>query len=213
MSLRKALFFLVAAVLVAAPGAYAQEYSPIRWNIHGGFTEPASNASTYLTTGWDFGFGVTFRQPGQALGLRWDFDFASNNLNAFAVQRAGQVIGNVNGGWVDIWNSTLDVEFQHLFTNAMYGYGLGGIGVYYSGVQLTGYGTGIVCNPWWGYCYPYAGNGIVASNWTTKFGLNAGGGLAFRLQSGATLFIEARYTWIEGSPNFEYIPITFGIKF
>ena len=57
------------------------------------------------------------------------------------------------------------------------------------------------------------GNAVVASNSTTRFGWNGGVGMAFRLQ-GPTLFIEARYTRIETSPQpLEFIPITIGWRF
>ena len=80
-------------------------------------------------------------------------------------------------------------------------------------MQLTEYGYGYVCNPWWGWCYTGTGNTVVASNSTTRFGWNGGVGMAFRLQ-GPTLFIEARYTRIETSPQpLEFVPVTIGLRF
>jgi len=38
--------------------------------------------------------------------------------------------------------------------------------------------------------------------------------VSFRLQGGSSLFLEARYTWVDTSnQKFEYIPVVFGIKF
>jgi hypothetical protein len=180
----------------------------------GGANPPISQTSEVLQTGWDFGFAVAWREPGHPLGLRLDLNYASNNATK-ALQNAGSAATglNITGGWADIWSATLNVEAQHLFSPTTYGYLIGGIGAYYTDVQLTEYGYGYVCNPWWGYCYYGNGDVVVASNSTTRFGWNGGVGMAFRLQ-GPTLFIEARYTRIETSPQpLEFIPVTIGLRF
>jgi len=212
---------ILGALLAAAPAVKAQEYSPVRWSIYGGFNEPIGNASSILNTGWNFGFGVTWREPGKPLGIRLDFDYASNNASSSFINTVNNTQcgpGNtglcINGGWASVWSASLDLEFQHLFTNTMYGYVLGGIGAYYTDFSLTEYGYGYVCNPWWYYCYPGVGNVVVANNSGTHFGWNAGAGVSFRLQGGSSLFLEARYTWVDTSnQKFEYIPVVFGIKF
>ena len=203
-----------AALLAAAPDAFAQEYSPVRWYMMGGANPPVGQTNEFLQAGWDFGFAVAWREPGHPLGLRLDLNYASNNATK-ALQNAGSVATglNITGGWADIWSASLNVEAQHLFSPTTYGYLIGGVGAYYTELQLTEYGYGYVCNPWWGYCYSGTGNVVVASNSTTRFGWNGGVGMAFRLQ-GPTLFIEARYTRIETSPQpLEFIPVTIGLRF
>jgi hypothetical protein len=203
-----------AALLAAAPDAFAQEYSPVRWYMMGGANPPVGQTNEFLQAGWDFGFAVAWREPGHPLGLRLDLNYASNNATK-ALQNAGSVATglNITGGWADIWSASLNVEAQHLFSPTIYGYLIGGVGAYYTELQLTEYGYGYVCNPWWGYCYSGTGNVVVASNSTTRFGWNGGVGMAFRLQ-GPTLFIEARYTRIETSPQpLEFIPVTIGLRF
>ena len=202
-------------MLLAAPRVHAQETSPVRWHIEGGIMQPVGNTNDLLQTGWDFGFGVTFRTPGQPLGIRLDFNYATNNASRTLLNEGSESTGlNITGGWVDQWSGTVNLEAQHLFTNVMYGYLIAGVGAYYTSVQLTEYGYGYVCNPWWGYCYIASGNSVVASNSSTRFGWNAGAGLSFRLQGGSTLFVEARYTQVETSgQSIEEIPITVGIRF
>jgi hypothetical protein len=204
----------LALLLVAAPRAYAQEYSPLRWYIMGGANVPLSNTADILQSGYNFGFAVTWREPGRPVGVRFDFNYASNNATRELQSQGSQATGlNITGGWADIWSASVNLEAQHLFSPTTYGYLIGGIGAYYTQVQLTEYGYGYVCNPWWGYCYYGSGNAVVASNSTTRFGWNGGVGMAFRLQ-GPTLFIEARYTRIETSPQpLEFVPITIGFRF
>ncbi|HYC09242.1 MAG TPA: hypothetical protein VEC10_06350, partial [Steroidobacteraceae bacterium] len=61
--LSRIVLLALGAVVGAAPKAYAQETSPVRWHIMGGVLEPVGNTADLLQTGWDFGFGVTFRNP------------------------------------------------------------------------------------------------------------------------------------------------------
>ena len=67
------------ALLAAAPGAFAQEYSPVRWYLYGGANPPLGNTSDILQSGWDFGFALAWREPGHPLGVRLDLNYASNN--------------------------------------------------------------------------------------------------------------------------------------
>lgn len=209
------MFVVLSTLFAAAPRVYAQESSPVRWHVMGGVSQPVGGTNDLLLTGWNVGFGVTVRQPGEALGLRLDFDYGSNNATRNLINQGGASTGlQITGGWADSWSGTANLEAQHLFSNAMYGYLIGGIGFYYNSVQLTEYGYGYVCNPWWGYCYIGSGNVVVATNSSTRFGWNAGGGLAFRLRSGPTLLVEARYTQVQTSPQIlKMIPILVGVRF
>ena len=210
---RRALCAL-ALLLAAAPRVHAQEYSPLRWYLMGGANVPLSNTSDILQSGYNFGFAVTWREPGHPVGVRFDLNYTSNNPTRELQNQGSAATGlNITGGWADIWSASVNLEAQHLFSRTTYGYVIAGVGAYYTQVQLTEYGYGYVCNPWWGYCYYGTGNAVVASNSTTRFGWNGGAGMAFRLQ-GPTLFIEARYTRIETSPQpLEFVPITIGLRF
>jgi len=222
MSLRKASLALGTLVAAATPAAYAQYYgsnstyeNPVQWYVDGGLNVPAGSASNLLSTGWNFGFGVIFRQPSAPFGLRLDFNYSNNNASAHGLYQAANATGmQINGGWADVWSLTGGGEYRVNFNPTTYGYLLAGIGAYYTQVQLTEVGYGYVCNPWWGYCYVGTGNAVVASNASTRFGWNAGAGVGFKLPSGVTLFVEARYTWIDTSnQRIEYIPVLFGVRF
>lgn len=221
MLLRKMLYALGALLVAAAPAAYAQYYSsssddqnPVQWHVDFGLNIPTGSNSNLLNTGWNFGFGATFRQPGAPFGLRLDMNYSNNNVSAQGVyQAAGATKTDINGGWANVWSFTADGEFRHHFNGQMYGYAIAGIGAYYTSLQLTEVGVGYICNPWWYYCYYGTGNAVVVSNAATHFGWNAGIGIGFKLQSGASLFAEARYTWIDTSKQIMYIPLVFGVRF
>lgn len=223
MPLRKMLYALgVLLGAAATPAAYAQYYdysinkdNPIQWHVYAGMNIPTGSNGDLLNTGWNFGFGVTFRQPGAPFGLRLDVTYTDNNVSAHGLyQAAGATQTDINGGWVNGWAFTADGEFRHHFNDQIYGYVLAGIGAYYTSIQLTEVGVGYICNPWWYYCYLGTGNVVTVSNSSTKFGWNAGLGVGFELHGGASLFAEARYTWVDTSAvKFEYIPLVFGVRF
>src|SRR6516225_9940429 len=109
MPLRKMLYALAVLLGAAAtPAAYAQyNYSidsnnPIQWHIYGGMNIPTGSNGDLLNTGWNFGFGVTFRQPDAPFGLRLDVTYTDNNVSAHGIyQAAGATQTQINGGWVD----------------------------------------------------------------------------------------------------------------
>jgi opacity protein-like surface antigen len=221
MSIRKMLYALGVLLAVATPAAYAQySYSsnydsPMQWHVDLGMNIPVGSNSDLLNTGWNFGFGVTFRQPGAPFGLRLDMNYFTNNVSAHGIYEAqGATKTDINGGWVDGWSITADGEYRLHFNDQVYGYAIAGIGGYYTSIQLTEVGVGYICNPWWYYCYYGTGNAVVVSNSATKFGWNAGIGIGFKLNGGASLFAEARWTWIDTSnQHLEYIPLVFGVRF
>lgn len=212
------LYALGALLGAAAPSAYAQyssNDSPIQWHVDGGLNIPTGSNSSLVNTGYNFGFGATFRQPGAPFGLRLDMNFSSNNVSTHGIYVAsGATNTNINSGWIDGWSITADGEYRYHFNGQAYAYGIAGIGGYYTSVQLAEVGYGYICNPWWNFCYVGTGNVVTVSNSSTKFGWNAGLGVGFHLQGGASLFVEARYTWVDTSAlKFEYIPLVFGVRF
>jgi hypothetical protein len=220
MSTPKKLATLGVLLAAAAPCAHAQYYgsaheNPVQWYVDGGLNVPASDTADLLNTGWNFGFGVLFHQPDAPFALRLDVNWSTNNASAHALyQASGALKTNISGGWADIWSVSAGGEYRIPFNPQTYGYITAGIGAYYTSLQLTEYGYGYICNPWWYYCYTGTGNTIVASNSSTRFGWDAGLGVGFRLGGGSTLFMEAKYTWIDTSnETIKYIPVLIGIRF
>jgi len=221
MSLRKLLHALgVLLVAAATPAAYAQfsnsaSANPTQWQFYGGVNLPTGSNSHLLETGWNFGGGVSFRQPGAPFGLRLDLSYANNNVSAHGVyQASGAAQMNIDDGWVDTWALTASGELRHPFNSHTYGYATLGICMYYTRMELAEVGFGFVCNPWWNECYLATGHRVVGSDSSTKFGWNAGVGLGFALGNGASWFVEARYTWIDtANERLQFVPIVVGLRF
>jgi len=47
----------------------------------------------------------------------------------------------------------------------------------------------------------------------TRFGWNAGGGIAFPLGGGSSLFVEARYHSVQTEDRFTFVPVSVGVVF
>lgn len=219
MRLRLTRFALGAVLVTACGAACAQQTSDedsiMRWHIMGGANLPAGSSADLLSSGWNFGFGLEVREPDSLFGVRLDFDYSSNNTrNSWLYQRSTTGSGalNINEGWTSIYSASLDLEVRQ--PGAVYGYLLGGVGVYNVGVRLAEYADGYVCNPWWSYCYSGNGHAAFAYDSTTRLGWNAGAGMGFRLQNGSVLFVEARYTWVNTSNQpIQYVPVVLGWRY
>ena len=213
--------FTLLALLGLVPAAHAQYYDygtpenrPVQWYVMGGFSQPVGQTNSILQGGYDVGFGVAFRQPGNPLALRLEVNYANNNATHALIDQGQQDTGlQITRGWAETWSLTANGEYRVHLGPGVYGYVMGGVGGYYTQISLTEFGNGYVCNPWWGYCYFASGDLIVAQHDVSKFGWNAGLGVTFRLRGTPTMFVEARYTEIEMPQKFQYIPITFGVRF
>jgi opacity protein-like surface antigen len=219
---RNTLLSLLAlgACLSAAPAAQAQFYgwgnpdtNPVHWYVMGGVTEPVGNTGNLVQTGWNLGFGMAFTQANTPFSLRLEFQYSDMNATRQSLAQTSQGSGlQVSGGWSEVWTGTLNGEYRVPLSPGVWGYVVAGGGLYYNSVSLTENGFGYVCNPWWGYCYTAVGSYVVDSHSTTKLGWNAGAGVAFRLQGGTQLFVEARFNQMQLGQAFNYVPITVGLR-
>jgi len=225
MSFRSTLLVLAAALLLA-PAAFAQQYygssygpyfdDSYPWHgfVYGGFSQPTGNANDVLQGGWDVGGGALFRPTGSPLGLRLELNYSSNNATNSTLSQSAQQTGLVvTGGWTDLWSATVNGEARFPLGRGVYAYAVAGIGAYYAQLNIQGFANGYSCYPWWYYCY-YGNGYVTAYNDVTKFGWNAGGGVSWLLRNGMTLFVEGRYNDMQTSPQaLEYVLVNFGVRF
>jgi Outer membrane protein beta-barrel domain len=208
------------ALAISAAGATGTALAgdgPVSLMFNGGYAAAIGTTSDYLKAGWNLGTGVMV-MPDTAGQLAMQFDLGYTNFNATSnLIQAGQAQNfRINSGNADIWSLTAAGKFM-TDTDTVRGYGLLGLGIYKRHVALTetAYGTGWICDPWWGWCYPglVSGNLVVASRTNTKLGYNVGIGVEFLLESDSAWFIEARFHWIDGTHPTEYMPIQIGFRF
>ena len=193
---------LVLGVL-AARGASAQGTAPVQFGLSGGADFPVSDQKDVYKTGWNGTALLAFNFGTSPVGLRIDGSYheikTKSDLDAFFV----------GSGKTRIIDGTLDLVAGPK-GHAVEPYFLGGVGAYdlrFRGEDIT------------------TGNSF--SQTTTRFGWNAGVGVAFPLarESSSRLFVEARYTSISVDSDrfsnsihtkgtrFTLVPVNLGILF
>ena len=207
---------ILTAGAAATTAAMAQEPS-IRGHVMGGYSEPLGTTNNYLQGGYLVGGGFSV-SPGRnsPLDFRFDFSYSAHNATSNLLN-IGQQSTNIeiNDGTGSFWSGTGNVEYHVPFAYGVQGYGIAGIGIYHSRVELTQatFGGGYYyCDPFSGYC-DGGGAAVVAAQTVTKFGWNAGLGVEFALPYGRSWFIEARYHRITTDTPIEYVPIAIGYRF
>ena len=204
-----ALLFTIFCMIGIA-GAQA---SPVDFSAGAGFSEPLGHGGNNVDTGWNVDFRGGYK-PNPHLALDLDFNYNRWNLNGRALARYDEP-----DGYTTIWSfSFLPVlrgsPHWHVTPYAMFGPGL-----YYRNLTLTtpGLVNAIVCDPFWGFCYPaiVGVDQVVASSTTYRMGFNLGAGLEARLgQSHVKAFGEARYSrmFTTHGSDLTFVPVTFGLR-
>jgi opacity protein-like surface antigen len=235
--LRRFGFFLVAAVVVAAPAA-AQDERPVKLTIGGGYTGVLGPISDRVGNGGNFTIGALFKVA-PMISLQGEYGW--NGMQKKNVQLPVSATPN---GSTQITDFNVDGNMQYGDFNVVLRpdmtdkkaspYFLAGMGVYYRPVTVStpGVGYATVCDPYWYVCYPTAVSvdNIIGQRSSTDFGMNFGGGMNVKLGENTSLFFEVRYHYIWGpkvdgtvvtpytgttptNANGQFLPITVGFRF
>jgi opacity protein-like surface antigen len=233
--------FLLAAALLAAVPAAAQDEKPVQLTIGGGFTTIMGPAKDHFgSAGGNFTLGVLFNVS-PTIGVQGEYGWngvpkkqlvfdvcATNPCVTPLVPTDFFADGNMQYG-------AGNVLFHPSTDSKAKPYVLAGLGVYYRPVNITTPGVGYttICDPYWYVCYPtlVAVDQVVGSRSTTDFGMNFGGGLNYKLTDAASIYFEVRYHYIWGpkfgpqvnpltgaqiaetKANGQFLPITVGFRF
>jgi len=234
--MRKVIAFLFVAALIAAVPASAQDDKKVTVNIAGGPTFVTSSASEHFGTGGNFDIGVTFNVTpmvgvmveygGNRLGSK----DRTINIAPCDGCEATEPTPFTAHGWVHMFDFNLVLHPAWDGKRAQ-PYFLAGPGVYYRSANVTTPGVGWIppyCDPWWYWCWPgglVPVDKILASESSTDFGIDFGGGVTFWATDAVGIFFEARYHYIfgpevkdaagtsKGKANGQFLPITFGVRF
>jgi hypothetical protein len=186
-----------------------------------GFDAPLGNTKNAQTFGYNvkLGGGWNFDQH---FGVLLEYEFNRTGIPDNVLASVGAQAGVGVNGSVHIWGFSLDPVYYYKTTGAWGGYVTGGGGFYR---KLTTFSTpvylGIGCDYYYG-CYPQYANQTVSHFSSNQGGLNIGTGLTHNIGSGAKIYAEARYLWVNspgpsatqvGSGTVSMIPVTFGIRF
>jgi opacity protein-like surface antigen len=197
------LGFAALAVFALTRHAAAQGAPGAHFGLSGGADFPVSDQSDVYKTGWNGTALLAFNFGTSPVGLRFDGSYHELRTKSDLEPFFG---GNGKTRIID-GTANLVIGPHHM---AVEPYFIGGGGVYdlrFSGEEVD------------------TGNAFSQS--TTRFGWNAGGGIAFPLSPdwSGRMFIEARYTSISidtdrfsnsihtGGSRFTFVPVNIGIIF
>jgi hypothetical protein len=199
---------LVSMLAVVALPLQAQQYDT-RWHFQMGAGWPAAIGSTK-----DAANGVFHLMFGALKNVNSNFayriDGEYDHFNA-----SGHILDayQARGGHANIWSASFDGQWNVAHSDRATTYLFGGLGTHYKQTYLTEPGTGVICDPWWGICYPVGVDVIKRKATDTAFGANGGIGVAFPMMSGAAWFLEAKYQWINAkNKDVEFVPLTIGVR-
>ncbi len=205
---------MVMVLLGAASAARAGTGDkPLKWQGDFGWSMVEGDGGDVFEDGWTFGFGAVWTPtPDWPVDLRFDLTWDIWDVNTGNVPNLDV---RVDDGDADQWSLRGGAQWESKGDRARF-VGGAGIGVYYLHADVTEevIGTGYICDPWWGWCYPglVVGDLIVADESTTKFGYYASAGVIFPLRNQVDLFVEAQYHWVQTKTTWKTLPIVFGAR-
>jgi hypothetical protein len=213
--MKKTLWILAVVVLAAMPSAFAQGNKPVNGYIATGWSGITGDASNILNDGWNISGGAIMHpNPQRPFGIRMDFAYNWWDVNNQTIQQAS-AFSRIDDGWAQTFSFAVDPLWEvggKGKVGAYFGAGMDAI-TRYAAVTQTVYGSGIYCDPWYGWCYPASGTyqAISQDDRLTKLGWNAVLGITFQMSGGGKLYLEGSYTAMIGT-KMEYIPVLIGYR-
>ncbi len=174
---------VLAAIAATAPAAQAQQQGAVTFGFSGGLTLPTGDLGNTQGSGFNLQGHATIKPSSLPIGLRGDLGLWTTPGKTVRPIAGGASVSYPGVTWI-----TANVNGVYNFEGAkdatFVPYVLGGVGVY-NGTEGIG----------------------------TKFGVNGGGGVTFKL-SGFDAFAEARFhnIFTDGFSS-RIIPLSFGINF
>lgn len=201
----KRALLVYSAVLLASlgtPAARAQGGPGIHFGLSGGADFPVFDQRDVFRTGWNGTVLIPINFGVAPIGIRLDGSYHEMNVKDEVFPVTG------GSGKVRIIDGTADLTIGP-HSGPVQPYFLGGVGAYdmrFRGQDIT--------------------TGDAFSETTTRFGWNAGGGIAFPMGTGGSrFFVEARYTSVSthgnrfsdsvmtGGSRFTFVPVNAGFVF
>jgi opacity protein-like surface antigen len=223
-----ALVLIALAVPVTARAQAPDEGRIVNVNIGGGFSLLSGDTNSQFGTAGNFQIGAIFNVT-PMIGIQANYGYNRFGSKDIPQNLAGRFVTSIP---LTANSSMHDGDFNVLVhggtARRARPYGLAGLGVYHSIVNLTtpAIGVGTVCDPWLFICYPtpVAVDAIVGERTSTDFGFNVGGGVNVHIAGPASFYAEVKYIHTYGpsftnpisgetiKANGNYWPFIFGFR-
>ena len=208
--MRMTVWAVAIAMLSVAMPARAQD-KKVDFNIGGGYSAVTGDAREHTGDAGVFEAGVTLNVT-PTFGIKTNYNYTGLGkektvvLNVSPSPVGGVFSPQEFSADTHMHDVTFDVVLKGKPGPKVSPYAIVGPGVYHRTVNVTtpavGYTT--VCDPFWYVCYPAAVSvdRILGSRSSTDFGMNFGGGFAFKIGETASMYFDIRYIYIWG-PTFD----------
>jgi hypothetical protein len=208
---------LIMTSLPASAGDYTRKGT---FHVGGGFNFPVGDADTYFNDSGTLSIGGGRHLNKQfSLAIEWTHNWMA--IDPEVVDRAQEVYGDsvtFDDTRASQWSVCLNLYRRFNADADIVPWVTGGVGYYKRNLQITQtvmYYYPPIWDPWWGWIDGgwAPGEAITGSRETSGFGWNAGIGLDMEIDSGASLFIDARYheANVDGV-KLQMVPIQAGIR-
>ncbi len=199
---------IVFTIILTGVGAVIADPTKTEWSGQYalGYSAPQGPASDFISSGWMFQGGFTWRPTSGPFGLRGDL--AGNKFNASTHALDGYLDGNIR-----VWSLTADAVYDFRTRGPVGYYVTGGVGMYrlYANLTVPTWYEGYWCDPW-GWCYVgyYPGQRTIWDKAVYEFGYNLGAAVTYKLRSQGQFYVEVTYHWVQTAQSTEYMPIVIG---
>lgn len=218
LSLKKSRWglLLVAALMVAISLPVSAEVNgPYSMGFNLNFPVGAGDSSNALKNGFGFGMDFGYRPETSPLGFRLDMNYANFALTTDALHKISEATHYADSGYATVWGFDGSLVLTPPNANKVRPYIQAGPGFYYEHAEASrysGYGGGVVCDPWFG-CYD-TGYGQTVADWSSwRLGWMGGAGLNIEFDSGGAMFLQTQYHSITNTNNnLEFVPIAIGYR-
>jgi opacity protein-like surface antigen len=220
---------LVTVMALLTAGSAMAQTKKYEINVGGGFTAATGDIEEHFGNGGHFEGGFTFF-PKDTFGIQFQYAYTKLNGKDFTLPVSsipGGVASNTNfSSHMHMHGFSFDAVIKPKSDGGVYF--VAGPGIYHRTISLTTPGVGFVtvCDPYWYVCFetPTEVDRLLGDRSSTDFGINAGGGYAFKVSDSAKLYVEARYLYVFGpdvvvngvkkasNANGQFLPLSFGIR-
>ena len=233
--MRTTVWVVTIAMLGITVPAGAQDRK-VEGNIGGGYSAVIGDAREHTGDAGLFEAGVTFNFT-PTLGFKTNYNYTGLGKEKTVTLPVTNPPSQPSLQEFSADGNMHDVTFDFVMkgdpSSRAVPYGLFGPGIYHRTVNITTPAVGFttICDPYWYVCYPVAVSvdQVIGSRSSTDFGINFGGGVAFKVGESTSIYFDVRYIYIwgptfdipavGGNParsfkgNAQALPFTFGVRF
>ena len=207
------LLVLTAAAAVAGP-YYSRSGTFV---IGGGFNNPVGGDNQYFNSSGTMIVGIGRHiNPHFTIQGEWQHNWLA--IDPQVLQQAASDSVSFDNAYASMWSITLNGVLRMRSEGSFIPWITGGFGYYKRNIQLT-QNTYVyyppVWDPWWGWVDGGWGPGEALSGQraTSGPGWNAGFGFDLPIESGASIFVDARYHFaVLDGVDMQIVPIMAGIR-